>query len=162
MATWQFDLHLLPADAVKRICGEVPPTISQELFDSAEWWEGTVIQESAKQALSGLLSQTNSWSLDIQTWGEEDGNRVDLVFDNERLQDFFVRIDVRDSSHAFILGLLRMAKDLGLLMVTQDRIIIRPDFTGLMEAIRGSGCFRFVSNPEQFMRSIKEGHDNLS
>jgi len=83
-------------------------------------------------------------------------------FDNGELEDCFVRIDVRNISHAFIIGLLRIAHDNDWLMPTQDQVVLRPDVDDLLTAIRGSDCSRFVSNPAQFVRDIQNGRNNLN
>lgn len=156
MATWQFDLHLVPASTVAMAFKVTPITITQYQFDDVNWWRGVALSNETKSAFSKLLPPATSWSSDIETWGDEEGNRVDFLFDNSELADIFVRIDVRNVSFAFVIGLIQLARENDWLFLTQDRHFLRPFFDELMGAIKRSDSFRFVENPEHFLRTLEK------
>jgi len=40
MATWQFDIHLLPSEGVLRRYQAIPVSIPKSDVDETEWWRG--------------------------------------------------------------------------------------------------------------------------
>lgn len=154
MATWQFDLHCLPSDALRRYYEEFPSAITREEFEQRDWWEAVTVPHDLKDQLSTLLPSTESWSEYIQKWGEEDGNRIDLVYQNEHVADLFVRVDVRNISYVFLSGLIKLVQRNGWLMVTERGDLIQPSVANLLSSIRRSDAFRYVENPKDFLAKL--------
>ena len=153
MATWQFDIHLLPkAGALKHAQGD---HIRIDEVDSEEWWRGTD-KSALRIDLSELLSSAPSWHDDIERWGTEDGDRIELMSDGLLIVDVFIRIDVREISYKFLVQLLEFFRRNSLLLIAEGGAILEPRISDLIAAIRWSTSFRFVSNPTEFLQRLED------
>ena len=155
MATWQFDFHLVPATAVERHWPVVPLTISADEYDQLDWWSGTELLAEIRAELSFWLPQGRSWDPERETWGVEDGDRLDVLRDGNRIAELFVRFDVRSLSRPFLSRVVDIAQRRQLLVVTEDRHVLRPSVKELMAAIRRSRSFAYVRDPDGFLNELK-------
>lgn len=160
MATWQFDIHALPSAAVASFYRSTPLTIPRADFDSQEWWKGAATPANLRADLLKLLPQLKSWSSDIEQWGHEDGNRIDVRRENGTIADIFIRVDVRNLSHVFLVNLLELARRNDWLLRTQDERVLRPSLTRLMSAIHKSDAFRFVEDPRAFLDALEKARQS--
>lgn len=154
MATWQFDFHLIPASSVDRRFRVMPVTLPVAEYDRVDWWEGLDLLRDIEADLSQLLARGRSWDSQRETWGEEAGDRFDVLLDGPRIAEVYGRIDVRQLSLPFLNRLLEIARRRGLLFVTEDRHILRPSMRELLSAIHRSRSFAFVSDPEGFLNKL--------
>jgi len=103
-----------------------------------------------------LLPPLKSWSQNLEQWGHEDGNRIDVTWDNETISDVFIRVDVRNLSQVFLVGLLDLARKNAWLLRAQDGRVLRPSLTKLLSAIYKSDTFRFVDDPRAFLEALEK------
>jgi hypothetical protein len=155
MATWQFDFHFVPASDIRQHFRAVPVTISAEEYDRLKWWADFVADDALESSLSTLLPRARSWHERTRTWGEEEGDRVDVTRDDGGIVDVYVRLDVRNLSFNFLNQLVELARRLDLLFLTEDRDLLRPSDKELLGAIRRSPAFSFVADPEAFLDRLK-------
>ena len=92
MAAWQFDVHLIPKERLTALVGVHPISISPELLDETRWWEGEGEADLLDGDLATFLCKTKSWSPEIDIWGEEDGNRIDVVYENDEVVEVLVAL----------------------------------------------------------------------
>lgn len=160
MATWQFDLHALPSGAVARIYPSTPLMIPRADMDSQVWWKGVATPVNLRTDLAKLLPPLKSWNSNLEQWGHEDGNRVDVMWDSGAIADVFVRVDVRNLSHVFLVKLLELARKNDWLLRTQDERVFRPSLTRLLSAIHKSDAFRFVEDPRAFLDALEKARQS--
>lgn len=158
MAAWQFDFHLLPFEAVAKRYGGMPVAISRADFEETHWWMGCV-EPDLQASFAKLLPALESWSDSVQRWGDEQGNRIDVVTEGDTLEDVFVRVDVRNISQVFLIGLLEIARRADCVLLLHDGRVIRPSFTKVLTAIRKSDAFRFVENTDAFLRALERARE---
>lgn len=154
MASWQFDLHLLPRIGAERRYGTLPAAIPLESIGDEEFWRGVSLTSALRTQISQMLPPLKSWTADIECWGYEDGNRIDIVLEKEAIVDFFVRVDVRESSQVFLVSLLQIARQNDWLVRTGDGRVFRPSLSRLLTAIQASQAFRFVQDPLRFLEAL--------
>lgn len=160
MATWQFDLHCLPYVSVKQHYGELPEAISREDYDTGMWWDEAAAPPSLREQIGKLLPAASSWSEHIQTWGKDDGDRIDLVLRNGRVVDLFVRVDVRSISYTFLNGLIDLIRRNKWLTVTeQGKILQLSSVTDVLTEIRRSDAFRYVKDPKRFLDELRKDRE---
>jgi hypothetical protein len=155
MALWQFDLHLLPRSSLLRRYNSIPIRVPRADFDDFDWWRDA--RFAANRELGSdfiILPETKSWSPFIRTWGDEDGDRVDLCFKENLLEAFFVRIDVRNISVSFLSSICKIAVEWDCLLLLENDLLVSPSVSNLMTAIRPSRSFRFVLDPEGFIAML--------
>lgn len=159
MALWQFDVDLIPRTKVLELFAMVPQSIETEVFEETEWWKGYQLSSAHEQILDQCLARyTPSWRSNSQEWGAEDGNRVSIGVLDDSIDWIWIRIDVRDVSSTLLECLVKFAKEVdAVLLVIESMSIIEPDKQGLRREILGSNAFRFVADPEKY---IKDFDDN--
>jgi len=154
VATWQFDFHLIPASSVERRFQAVPVTIAREQYDRTDWWDGFDLQREIEEDFSELLPRGRSWDSERNTWGQEDGDRFDVLREGHRMAEVYGRLDVRRLSLPFLSRVLEVVRQRELLIVTEDRHLLRPSIKELLAAIHRSRSFAFVTDPEGFLSQL--------
>jgi hypothetical protein len=154
VATWQFDFHLIPASNVERRFRVMPVTLSVEEYDRVDWWEGFDLLREIEDELSRLLPRESSWESEGETWGEEDGDRFDVLRDGHGIAEVYGRLDIRKLSLPFLNRVVEVAHRRDLLIVTEDRHVLRPSLKELLAAIHRSRSFAFVADPEGFLNRL--------
>lgn len=93
MAVWQFDLYLIPVDAP-------PPDTGGEAWDSPAipWSHVRDVQEALAYYFGPPWMMLDDWLV----FGPENGNRVDVQFDDELTASILVRCDIRDEAPQFL------------------------------------------------------------
>ena len=160
MAVWQSTLHLVPRAKAVALCGE---PLNGEFLDleedlaDVEWWTEEQPPGDLGQRVDALLSRARAWSPDLETWGTEDGDRIDVWRDEGRVVELTVRFDMRSPNESFILGIATLAHELGCLLLSQERLLVDPKPDTLAALLRQSPAMRFVEDPLAFLRRIRLG-----
>ena len=150
MATWQFDLHLIPKERLITLVGAYPLRIPRELLDETKWWDGKVAPDRLDADLASFLRKTKSWHPQLAVWGEEDGNRIDVLYENNDVFEIFVRIDLRQRDRGFVIALVRLATKHEGVFVTSTMRVLEPTVNNLIKAMKESDAYRFVNDPKAF------------
>lgn len=154
MATWQFDFHFIPAASVEQRFRVTPVTLSVADYDRVDWWKASDLLRDIEEDLSRLLPPGRSWDSERATWGEEDGDRFDVLRHGSRISEVYGRLDMRGLSFPFLNRVVEIARRRALLIVTEDRHVIRPSMKELLAAIHRSSSFAFVADPEGFLSQL--------
>lgn len=154
MATWQFDFHFVPSDSVTRYFGATPTRITDEEFDERSWWTGHKAGRDLEAEMDSILPRIESWNVQLQQWGSDDGNRIDLLRDATDISDVFVRVDTRHISHTFLSDIVEIARRYRLLLRLVGGRIIRPSVSKLLSEIKASRAFQFSEDPKGFLESL--------
>lgn len=156
MAAWQFDFHLIPRDSAVHAGSEVPAQFQESQSRDVNWWAGSsALVPEMRKRFSSLLPQAASWSDRIEKWGDDDGDRIDLVRDEAGIVDVFVRIDVRQLSKPFIGGLITVCRSLDCVLFTEQQEVIASEEAVLLRAISKSEAARFVDDPRDFLDNLQ-------
>jgi hypothetical protein len=154
MATWQYDLFLVPRQAVSTRYAGVPDRISREDFDSVSWWQGIPFSPAWESSFA-FLPRREVWSNSILGWGTEDGNRVDILLEDDDIAEVHVRLDAREPDLVVVRHLARVAEQQDLLVLTQDLRLRQPRFDQLLLDFIRSPAARFASDPVGFLASVR-------
>lgn len=128
MAIWQYDISLVPIREMDR--------------------------DNLANELSSILPRAESWSQSIMIWGDLDGNCV-KVCDDGSPPELLIRIDLRGQSGSFVRRLVSFATKMGFRIENADGKEMPPMTKDIAEDIEKSDAFRFVSNPVQFLESLR-------
>lgn len=156
MATWQFDLQLIPRTEVSRLWANVPTRLTEVQLERIEWWNSFQPPADYDKAIARFLPPADSWSKNIKCWGAEDGNVVEIVMNKGRVVEINVRVDVRALQPDFLEELIGFAKQCDCLILCEDLSIIKPYVSVLLSKIKASAAWRFVANPERFLLSLQK------
>jgi hypothetical protein len=162
MATWQFDVHLLPRAEIITRYRAVPILISKAELDRGDWWKSVSTMECLESDLSRLLPRLDTWSDQIERWGSEDGNRIEVIREGDTICDVWLRFDVRGSSYAYLSCVVQVARRHDCMLRTEDGKVLRPSVSRLLTEIQGSSAFRFVENPALFLKALEAAREGES
>jgi hypothetical protein len=102
-----------------------------------------------------VLPSAPSWSPDVEIWGTDDGNRIDLLLDGARVAEVYLRVDVRQLPNAFLNSVVKLAQRFDCLWVTADDMqVLEPGVRALAATIQNSEAARFVADPELFLDEL--------
>ena len=77
MAVWQVEFAIVP----RRALATTPPVPLAEIMD-ADWWSSERLPSGYFQQLAAFAPSGSPSAAQLQTWGEQDGKRVDVWFEN--------------------------------------------------------------------------------
>ncbi|MBS1809053.1 MAG: hypothetical protein JST84_12895 [Acidobacteria bacterium] len=155
MATWQYDLSLIPCSKVLEQYGSVPQNIEYEDFNRVKWWEGGSLPSNILTTLDTFFPRITHWHKNTQGWGREDSDFIEITFTNEDLSDIFIRIDVRNINLNFLKKITELAKNCNCFLVSMEWLkIITPNVSLLLEDIKDSAANRFAKNPDEFFDEL--------
>ena len=146
MATWQFDLYLVP-----RAVGAFREDAWSKVQPASGW--DTMLQER--------LPRGSSWHEMLSVWGSDDSNRIDVWRERERVRSIFVRVDARKDAEevvGFCEWLATFARACGdTHLAAINGLVVPPSGHELGAALRGSAAWRFVDDPAAFLRRLEVG-----
>lgn len=153
MALWQTDLLLVPRKTLSATDRTVPDRIPPDVLDRADFWNGFVLTEEIERTISSFCPPRRSWSSNLKTWGDEDGNRIDILHSGASVAEVSIRIDVRHMDDNFIEGVIALATYWDCVFVTEALRVLPPVPAELRSAVQESEAHRFVSDPHGFLDS---------
>ena len=149
MAVWQVDFHVVPRRAL--------PATSQALVravaDATDWWASAPFPPDYAARLAVVAAPARSWSDELESWGSEDGNRVDIWSEGGRVHRVMARVDVRRLDSKFGAALIHFVRSAGAVLVRADGLLVEPIINAYVGALRGSEAWRFASDPMTFLAS---------
>lgn len=147
MAAWQLDLTLIPRQSVegRGLC--VDDHIEQEQYERIAWWEGYALPPQYRQQISSFAPWSKPWSEGWEVYGEEDGNRVDVIGEGGRVEEVRVRIDAREPDVGFLEQLVDFAKSIDGVFFSPDMRIIAPDLRAIWVELELSPAAGFIRDP---------------
>jgi hypothetical protein len=154
MATWQFDVHLIPRAELLNIFGFLPAKIDKESFNARNWWHNTKLPNGYREILSSFVPVGSSWCEDIELWGDEEGDRIDVSHDEGRIDAVYVRISAISLNKSFVSCVAQFAQTCDCLILTEDDQLIEPSPDLLGKAVLQSNAARFVANPRKFLDDL--------
>ena len=142
MAAWQADFHLVP----KRALAAAPSPLTAAVLDATAWWAGASLPADYRERLAAAAPPARSASPDVEAWGAEEGNRVEVRSEGGRVADARAWVDVRRPDAKFAAGLLTFARAADAVLVRADGRVTEPTAGGFGLALRGSAAWRFVED----------------
>lgn len=166
MATWQFDLYILPQPLARELSSDRNPDWEQ--FNDTQWWQGTPLAPIV-EFCNARFARYPSWSSEqwLQ-WGHETSNRVDVSFDEDNtengtkdntLLEISVRLDAGNFDPAFLQNITDLALLLNGVFYQPRQGLIDPSPAALTAALHASPAARFVQNPRRFLNDLEENND---
>jgi hypothetical protein len=106
--------------------------------------------------LGDIAPRIRSWSRDIEWWGSEDGDRIDVLLHRGLPVEGLVRIDLREPDAKFIEEVLRFAADAGFRFRDEYDWDVEPNPTAFALALRRSQAARFVEDPARYLTRLRD------
>jgi hypothetical protein len=107
------------------------PRTSEGYADSAtleemDWWEGTTLPPAYARRLEAILPWSMPSAAGWKVFGEEDGNRIDVIEERNRVVEVCARIDARNMDLEFLDRLVRFVDECGCVFLTSEGRILEP------------------------------------
>jgi len=151
MAEWQVHFSVVPrrALAAARAAKRLPSG------DEA-WWAADVLPADYQGKLAGVAEPASPASATVQSWGSEDGNRVDVWSVDGRATAVTARVDVRRLDSKFGAMLLQFVRTANAVLVRSDGLVVEPLVGAYAAALRSSDAWRFANDPASHFASYAE------
>lgn len=151
MAVWQVEFAVVP----RRALATTPRVPLARIMDT-DWWSAERLPAEHERHLGAIAAAAASSTAELQTWGEQDGNRVDVWLDNGRPTRMTARVDVRRLDPAFGAKLLQFARIADALLVRRDGLVIEPTVGAFGAALRTSEAWQYASDPASHLASYSD------
>ena len=156
MAAWQVEFYIIP----RRALVSHGPLDSSDL-DRTPWWTTHGLPADYQKRLSAVASAGPSWSAELQTWGSQDGNRVDVWSEDGRVSAVMARVDVRRLDSRFGAALLHFVRTAQAVLVRTDGLVVEPQIATYTAALRTSDAWKFASDPAASFGRYSDANDDV-
>jgi hypothetical protein len=155
MAVWQVEFAIVPRRALATKARVPLP----ELMDTV-WWSSEQLPPSYAKQLATIAPPGSSSAAEHQTWGDQDGNRVDVWSENGKATRMIARVDVRRLDARFGAMLLQFARVADAVLVRGDGLVVEPLVGAFGAALRTSDAWKHASDPPAHFASYSDESDD--
>jgi hypothetical protein len=155
MADWQVEFAIVP----RRALAGSPRRTLAEVMDANWWATGALPADYASKLTAIALSAPSTSAPEVQTWGEAEGNRVDVRFENGRVSRVTARVDVRKLDARFGAMLLQFARVADAVLIRRDGLVIEPMAGAFGAALKTSEAWRYANDTGAFMARYSDEED---
>jgi hypothetical protein len=116
------------------------------MLDTVAWWAGIGLPADYRTRFNAFASASQSPLPDVETWGADDSNHIEVWSAEGRPIRVRARVDVRRPDAKFAAGLITFARAAGAALVRVDGSVIEPTAGGFGQALRESAAWRYVQD----------------
>ena len=120
------------------------------------WWSGERLPSGYSHQLAALAPAGTAGGPELQTWGSEDGNRIDVWSESGKPVRMSARIDVRRLDAKFGAMLLQFARVADAVLMRRDGLVVEPLVGALGAALRSSEAWQYANDPAGFLASYSD------
>jgi hypothetical protein len=154
MAVWQVEFAIVP----RRVLTAKSRVALPRVLD-ADWWSAEALPSDYARQLTAVAPLASSPAAELQTWGDADGNRIDVWSENGRAARMTARVDVRRLDARFGAMLLQFARVADAVLVRQDGLVVEPLVGAFGAALRSSEAWKHANDPAAHFASYSEPDD---
>jgi len=155
MAVWQVDFAIVP----RRALAKNPRALLADVLDT-DWWSAERLPPGFSQQFTAIAPAGSSSSAERQTWGDADGNRVDVWFERGQATRMTAHVDVRRLDAKFGAMLLQFARVADAVFVRSDGLVVEPLVGAFGAALRSSPAWKYVVDPAEYLSSRAQQDDD--
>jgi hypothetical protein len=151
MADWQVEFSIIPRRALATggAAALRPPA-------GAGPWSAALLPADYRGKLAAVAPPASSSNADVQSWGPEEGNRIEVSFVDGRATKVIARVDVRRLDSKFGAMLLQFARTADAVLVRSDGLVVEPLVGAFAAALRNSAAWRFANDPAAQFASYRD------
>ena len=109
-----------------------------------------------RQALAQLLPPAKSWSTQLEVWGTEAGDRIDVFSEDNVPVEMFARFDLRAWNAPLYERFLAFVSAVGARLQSDTGMAISVTPDPFRQALLGSRAAAFVRDPEAYIRDLRD------
>jgi hypothetical protein len=154
MAVWQFTIYLVPNAAVAPD-GSLPGvTVADGMFDLPPM-TFAFAGDQLERLIQAILPPAKSWHADLRVFGDDERHDINIWYEDGRVCDVRIRIDLRNATAALVQQVAALGKDLECsFFEVSSKQVVPADEAALIDSIRHSRPARFVADPRGFLESL--------
>lgn len=157
MAVWQFNIQLIPAEWAEENNFDVANLYSTDSFDTEIAWSRKQPRYDFKEILSEVLPKSESWHIDLLTWGDSQGHDIQVWYENKTVESMCFRVALNQKTEGVIEGILKAALELNcVFFFPETKTIGASERVVLTAAVYNSNAAKFVKNPRGFLKNLSE------
>jgi hypothetical protein len=166
MAIYQYHVTVIPRQTILRHWNPIPdkiqyrdnPKFGDDLIN-VNWWENLntdfVDIEKRIRPFADQVEWTKRTE-GMKTFGNNDTNDITISkTETGQFEGISLRIDLRKIDRVFIDHVLAISKDLDCLLLDSQGNLFEPTHENLADKIKTSNAFKFVTNPTDFLRTLR-------
>src|SRR5258706_8931395 len=138
MASWQVEFHLVPRRAL-----DGGQSLTRGILEHTAWWTSATFPPDYRRRLSSVAELARSSSTDLERWGLEDGDRVDVWSVDGQVSRVTVSVDVRRLNSTFGAALLAFVRAAGAVLLPKNRVLVEPTPKAHARGLRRSRARRY-------------------
>ena len=154
MAVWQVDFYVVPRQAI----GSQP--LTRAALNQTQWWANARFPNDYRTRLAAVAPPAPSSSAQLETWGDDATNRVDVWSATGRVERVTARVDVRRLDSKFGAALIAFARTAQAVFVRDDGLVVEPTIAAYAGALRSSSAWRYASDPAAFLAAHDVNDDS--
>ena len=156
MAAWQVHFSIVPRRAFAAAnAAKLRPSAD------TDWWAGEALPSDFRGKLAAVASPAPASNADVQTWGTEEGNRIDVTSVGGRAMTVTAQVDVRRLDARFGAMLLQFARTADAVLVRSDGLVVEPLVGAFAAALRSSQAWRYANDPAAHFASYVDPAPDL-
>lgn len=155
MAVWQVEFAVVPRRALT-----TTPRVPASRALETDWWSRERFPSGYSQQLAAFAAAGSASTAERQTWGEADGNRVDVWFEHGRAARMVARVDVRRLDAKFAAMLLQFARIADAVFIRADGLVVEPLVGAFGAALRTSSAWQYATDPAASFASYSDPGDD--
>lgn len=155
MAGWQVDFYVIPRRALASF-----GAVTASSLDSTSWWATNALPPDYQRRLGAIASSEGPSTPARQTWGAEDGNRIDVWSEGGRVSAVRARVDVRHLDAKFGASLIQFVRTADAVLVRNDGLVVEPQIAAYAAALRSSEAWKFASDAASFLANYSTDDDS--
>jgi hypothetical protein len=125
-----------------------------------DWWSAETLPSGYSRQLAAIAAPSSSSATELQTWGAQDGNRIDVWSEKGKPIRMTARVDVRRLDAKFGAMLLQFARIADAVLIRRDGLVIEPTVGAFGAALRSSQAWQYASDPAAYFASYSEPDDD--
>ena len=148
MALWHVDFQLFPRQAVA-----ASADLTTGALREAASWATVAFPSDYRARLAPVAPPAKSSQPDVEAWGPEEGNRIEVWSTDGRVRRVVARVDLRRLDSRFGAALLDFVRAAEAVLVRSDGLVVDSTISAYAAALRSSDAWRFASDPAAFLAS---------
>lgn len=145
MAIWQYKLFVLPEEEVDSYFLN-KDSVSEKAFNEIDWWKYRQIDIKLFEPLIRLLDKENSWSENIVQLGNLDSNCVELLYEEGRMVEISIRIDLRTDYNNMVKIFCEFADENDCVFLNESLKVLEPSPLIVLSDIDNNKYREFMDN----------------
>jgi len=144
MALWQYTFQILPKKSFSTSKKDLNLFDENNLFDDELYWKYESINKCYFEGVEQLLKKGKSWSQEINLYGSEKSNCLEIFFDTQtsNIKSVSLRIDFTSEFELVLRGIIDFCIYKELIILDEELQIIPLNYESISSIINNSPQFK--------------------